>query len=74
MSELTSLSSQQIRCPYCGAIADRYLLDISQFSEQIIQRCTADRFVTRTVCNHCDYLMVLCTKSDAVVETYMAGF
>ncbi len=74
MPEFIPLSSQQVRCPHCGAIADRYFLDISQFSEQIVQRCAADDFVTRTVCDHCDYLMVLCTKSDAVLEAYMAGF
>ncbi|WP_348918276.1 hypothetical protein [Adonisia turfae] len=55
-------------------MADRYFLDLSQLSEQVAQRCAADDFVTRTVCDHCDYLMVLCTKSDAVLEAYIAGF
>ncbi|MEM7062084.1 MAG: pyruvate formate lyase-activating protein [Cyanobacteria bacterium P01_B01_bin.77] len=68
------LSSQQVRCPHCGAVADRYFLDVSQFSAHIAQRCAADHLVTRTVCDHCDYLMVLCPKSDAVIEAYMAGF
>ncbi|MGD1858049.1 MAG: hypothetical protein ACFB2W_27750 [Leptolyngbyaceae cyanobacterium] len=74
MPELTPLSHQQVRCPHCGAIADRYFLDLDQFSHQIAQKCAADDCVTRTVCDHCDYLMVLCTKSDAVLEAYMAGF
>ncbi|MBX2862706.1 MAG: hypothetical protein KTR27_04055 [Leptolyngbyaceae cyanobacterium MAG.088] len=74
MPELKPLSSQQVRCPHCGAIADRYFLDISQFSEQLADKNVSDNFVTRTVCDHCDYLMVLCSKSDMVLEAYMAGF
>ncbi|NEQ52619.1 MAG: hypothetical protein F6K11_21185, partial [Leptolyngbya sp. SIO3F4] len=70
MPEFIPLSSQQVRCPHCGAMADRYFLDINQFSQQVIQRCAADDVVTRTVCDHCDYLMVLCTKSDAVLDAY----
>ena len=68
------LSSKQVRCPHCGAIADRYFLDISQLSAEVAKRCAADDFATRTVCDQCDYLMMLCTKSDAVLEAYMAGF
>ena len=74
MPEFKPLSHQQVRCPQCGAIADRYFLDINQLSAQIAQRCAADDFVTRTVCEQCDYLMMLCTQSDAVLETYTAGF
>lgn len=74
MPEFIPLSHQQVRCPHCGAIADRYFLEISQFSEQVSRRCTADEFATRTVCEQCDYLMVLCPKSDAVLEAYIAGF
>ncbi|MEM8611378.1 MAG: pyruvate formate lyase-activating protein [Cyanobacteria bacterium P01_H01_bin.105] len=74
MPKFKPLSSQQVRCPHCGAIAERYFLDISQLSEQLAHRCAADDFVTRTVCEQCDYLMMLCTKSDAVLEAYMAGF
>jgi DNA-directed RNA polymerase subunit RPC12/RpoP len=74
MPEFTPLSSQQVRCPHCGAIADRYFLDISQFSAQLAQKGLTDTLVTRTVCDHCDYLMVLCPKGDMVLEAYMAGF
>ncbi|NEP55082.1 MAG: pyruvate formate lyase-activating protein [Moorea sp. SIO3C2] len=74
MPEYVPLSHQQVRCPHCGALADRYHLDLSQFSAQIAQRCAADDVVTRTVCDRCDYLMVLCTQSDVVVDAYMAGF
>ena len=71
MPEFIPLSSQQVRCPHCGAIADRYFLDVNQLSDQLAQRCDADEFVTRTVCDRCDYLMVLCTKSNMVLESYL---
>lgn len=74
MPEFISYLSQQVHCPHCGAIANRYFLEISQFSEQVAQRCAADGFVTRTTCDHCDYLMVTCPRSDMVLEAYMAGF
>ncbi|MEO0434698.1 MAG: pyruvate formate lyase-activating protein [Cyanobacteria bacterium J06656_5] len=74
MPQFIPLSSQQVRCPHCGAIANRYFLDISQFSDQVAQRCGANACVTRTVCDQCDYLMMLCPKGDAVLEAYMAGF
>ena len=74
MAELISHSSQQVHCPHCGSIAERHFLEISQFAEHIVQRCTADDVVTRTACDDCDYLMVLCSKSDTVLEAYMAGF
>ena len=74
MPESAPLSSQQVRCPHCGAIADRYFLDISQMSAQLAHRCAADDFVTRTVSDQCDYLMMLCTKSNELLEVYMAGF
>lgn len=74
MPKFSPLSHQQVRCPHCGAIADRYFLDISQFSKQLFQPGSADEVVTRTVCERCDYLMVLCSKSDRVLEAYIAGF
>ena len=75
MPEFTPLSSQQVRCPHCGSIADRYFLDIREFSAQLAKKTVPnDTIVTRTVCDHCDYLMVLCPKTDMVLEAYMAGF
>lgn len=74
MSQFTPLSSQQVHCPHCGAIANRYFLDISQFSAQVAQRCGTNACVTRTVCDKCDYLMMLCSNSATVLEAYMAGF
>lgn len=74
MPEFTPLAHQQVRCPHCGSIADRYFLDLSQFSKQVSQRCLADEVVTRTVCDQCDYLMVLCPKGDAVLDAYIPGF
>ncbi|MEM1251149.1 MAG: pyruvate formate lyase-activating protein [Cyanobacteria bacterium P01_H01_bin.21] len=74
MPKFKPLSHQQVRCPHCGAIADRYFLDINQLSAEMAHRCAADDSATRTVCDRCDYLMVLCTKSDAVLEAYMPGF
>ena len=74
MPEFLPLSHQQVHCPQCGAIADRYFLDVSHFSKQLARRCMADERVTRTVCDRCDYLMVLGPRGDTVLETYMTGF
>ncbi len=50
---------QNIRCPNCGDAAERYYVLSSQ--------------LTRTQCNSCDYLMIMCARTGRVVEAYAPG-
>ena len=50
---------QIIHCPNCGDRAER---------------CHATETNTvRTSCHFCDYLLVLCTKTGKVIESYAPG-
>lgn len=51
--------SQQVHCPNCGHLAERYHLE-------------ADHLV-RTQCGACDYLMITCSKTGKVIEAYAPG-
>jgi predicted RNA-binding Zn-ribbon protein involved in translation (DUF1610 family) len=48
-----------VHCPNCGGFAERS----HRQSEHI----------TRTQCNHCDYLMVTCSLTQRVIEAYAPG-
>lgn len=50
----------KIHCPNCGSSAERYHLEADQ--------------LTRTQCATCDYLMITCTRTGAVVEAYAPGY
>ena len=51
---------QRVHCPTCGSAAERYSLS----AESIV----------RTQCSHCDYLMVMCSKTGRVIEAYAPSF
>jgi predicted RNA-binding Zn-ribbon protein involved in translation (DUF1610 family) len=50
---------ESIRCPNCGAIAERHHLS---YLGQV-----------KTQCEECDYLLVMCTRSSRVLEAYAPG-
>lgn len=50
---------ESIRCPNCGAIAERHHLS---YLAQV-----------KTQCEDCDYLLVICTRSGHVLESYAPG-
>jgi hypothetical protein len=50
---------EAIRCPNCGAIAERHHLS---YLAQV-----------KTQCEECDYLLVTCTRSGHVLESYAPG-
>jgi hypothetical protein len=50
---------ESIRCPNCGAIAERHHLS---YLAQV-----------KTQCESCDYLLVMCTRSGHVLESYAPG-
>jgi len=51
---------QTVRCPDCGSDARRHYLSKDH--------------LLRIQCQSCDYLMVTCTQTGRVVETYSVGF
>jgi len=50
---------QKIRCPNCGSEGERHYISSHQ--------------LMRTQCPACDYLMVSCTRTGRVIETYATG-
>ena len=50
---------QTVHCPNCGSLAERHHILSSQ--------------VTRTQCEVCDYLMVMCDRTGKVIEAYAPG-
>jgi hypothetical protein len=50
---------ESIRCPNCGEIAERHHLS---YLAQV-----------KTQCDRCDYLLVTCTRSGHVLESYAPG-
>lgn len=50
---------ESIRCPNCGSIAERHHLS---YLAQV-----------KTQCEKCDYLLVMCTRSGHVLESYAPG-
>lgn len=50
---------ESIRCPNCGAIAERHHL---AYLAQV-----------KTQCEKCDYLLVMSTRSGQVLESYAPG-
>ncbi len=50
---------ESIRCPNCGSIAERHHLS---YLAQV-----------KTQCEECDYLLVMCTRSGHVLESYAPG-
>ncbi len=51
--------SQIIHCPNCGSFAEKYN--------------NLESHIMRTSCNSCDYLLVQCTKTYKVIESYAPG-
>ena len=51
-----SATVQRVHCPTCGSSAERYHLRAEK--------------MTRTQCAQCDYLMILCTSTGQVIESY----
>ncbi|WP_365940302.1 hypothetical protein [Moorena sp. SIO3I8] len=62
-------TTQSVRCPNCGNMAQRHYLIGSQASHYA---CAGDQ-VTKTECPGCDYLMVICSVSGNVIEAYAPG-
>ncbi len=54
-----STTTQRVHCPNCGDHAERHFLN----QQQLI----------RTQCASCDYLMITCQKTGAVIEAYAPG-
>lgn len=52
-------SIQAVRCPNCGSLAKREYITSSQ--------------IVRTQCPACDYLMILCSNTNKVIEAYAPG-
>ncbi|PSB22621.1 replication restart DNA helicase PriA [filamentous cyanobacterium CCP2] len=52
-------NTQSIRCPNCGSLAEREYIISSQ--------------IVRTQCPSCDYLMILCSRTNKVIEAYAPG-
>ena len=50
---------QEIRCPNCGHLAERYYL--------------IDPKLIRTQCASCDYLLITCFNTGKVIEAYAPG-
>lgn len=50
---------ESIRCPNCGSIAERHHLS---YLAQV-----------KTQCEQCDYLLLMCTRSGHVLESYAPG-
>jgi DNA-directed RNA polymerase subunit N (RpoN/RPB10) len=50
---------ESIRCSNCGSIAERHHLS---YLAQV-----------KTQCEECDYLLVMCTRSGHVLESYAPG-
>jgi hypothetical protein len=50
---------QTVRCPNCGSLAERY-------HHALLAQ-------VKTQCDACDYLMVTCTRSSRVIESYAPG-
>lgn len=53
------IKEQQIRCPNCGSHAKRFYYLKNQ--------------ITETACPACDYLMVNCSRTGKVLESYAPG-
>lgn len=51
--------TQIIHCPNCGSFAERYN--------------NLESHIMRTACNSCDYLLVQCSKTCKVIESYAPG-
>lgn len=62
-------TTQSVRCPNCGNMAQRHYLIGSEVSHYA---CAGDQ-VTKTECSVCDYLMVICSVSGNVIEAYAPG-
>ena len=57
---LSTNAIQRVHCPTCGSAAERYQVDGSNN--------------IRTECSHCDYLMVYCSETGRVIESYAPSF
>jgi hypothetical protein len=57
-----------IRCPNCGSFAHRLLSDCLPTGD----KCPANQ-IMQTECPVCDYFMVTCWQTGAVLEAYAPG-
>lgn len=53
------LKKQAIYCPNCGSSAERHYISSNQ--------------IVRTQCPSCDYLMIMCSQTNRVIEAYAPG-
>ena len=60
ISTTVSTTVQRVHCPTCGSSAERYH--------------SHESGTMRTQCSRCDYLMVSCTKTGRVIESYAPSF
>lgn len=62
-------TSQVIRCPDCGSLAQRHYLMI----DRQVGTTTAQHRLIQTECASCDYFIVTCADSGNVIEACAAG-
>lgn len=62
-------TTQIVRCPNCGCEAQRHFY--SDFSLPHWQ--SPSNQITQVECHSCDYLMVTCSVTGKVIETYAPG-
>ncbi|MBE9030736.1 replication restart DNA helicase PriA [filamentous cyanobacterium LEGE 11480] len=61
---------QIVRCPNCGALAERVVWR----DREAINDQHNDQHVIRTTCAACDYLMMMGLSTGSVIEAYTPGF
>ena len=66
-------TTQIVRCPNCGCLAQRDFIAQSEVSASVARKCSADSFIIRTTCHQCDYLMTQCPRSNTVLEAHAPG-
>jgi hypothetical protein len=59
-------TEQIVRCPTCGSPAERHYFTSS---DPTYAKCLHHQ-VTQTECPVCDYLMVMCSLTGNVIESY----
>ena len=63
------LTTQVVRCPNCGSLAERHYFTGDRAAHQ---KCPGQQLI-QTECQTCDYLMVTCSVNGTVIEAYAPG-
>jgi hypothetical protein len=62
-------TDQIVHCPNCGSLAERHYFTSS---DPTYAKCLHHQ-VTQTECPVCDYLMVMCSLTGNVIESYASS-